>query len=320
MSIVTTGTTLATPRPELADAYYQMTTAGTFIADKVLPQLAVDTKAGQLEVLARESMGTMENLVRSPDGSYARTNARIKTINYSCAEIGGEHVVLDGDGRTISYNRELGAVNILRSLVDLKKEAAASALLFSGWAGTSGNAAVSWATAASAKPIDDIVAGINTVLLASGVMPNALIVNPATLQLILGAADTKARFPGAPMISQSMLQQSIGLLTGLEYVFVGGAVYSSLAEGRTWSGAYVWPSTDVLICRVAADAGPTNPMAPSTGRTAVWTEDASLGDLVIESYRDETRRGQVLRARTTLNQILMDAATGLKLSVTAAST
>ncbi len=312
---IVTGNVLARPRPELADAYYQMEASGG-IADKVFPPLAVETKTGQLEVLKRESLNSIENLVRAPDGSYARTNAYIGKLDYDCEEIGAEHVLLDGDGKTISYNRELGGVTILRSKIDTKKEASVVATLMTGWTGATGAASVSWATAESAVPIDDIVSTVNTIMLNSGVRPNALILNPVVLQMILAAASTRDRFPGAPMVTQGMLEQSLALLTGLQYVLVGEMVYNTADEGAAFTGGFIWPSTDVMICRIAADAGPTNPLPPSTGRTPVWIDDAPVGDTTIESYRDETRRGMVLRARTNFDHVIMDAATGLKLSVT----
>ena len=317
MSIIT-GNVLARPRMDLTDAYHQMDGSG-FIADSVFPPLAVETKIGQLEAILREAQTTIENLERSPDGSYNRVNQYIGKIDYDCEEIGGEHMVLDGDGKTISYNREMGAIALLSNLVNLKKESLFAAAAFTGWAGATANAATAWATAATATPIDDIVSAVNTVLLNSGVMPNALVLNPAVVQLILACEDTKERFPGAPMISQAMLQNSLAMLTGLEKIFVGRAIYNTVPEGRSFTGGYMIPSTDVLICHVP-NAGPNDPAPAATGRTAIWTEDAGMGPLVVESYRDETRRGWAYRVRTNIDHVVMDAATGLKLAVTAAAT
>ena len=319
MSIIT-GNSLARPRPELRDAYYQAIPQG-WIADQVAPFLSVETKSGQIEVVKRESMlGNETTAKRAPDGSYGSVDLYIGKVDYDCEDIGKEHTIKNGDGSTISLNRELAATMLLNSVVNTFKEHLFVADLFTNWSGSSGNAGTSWATLASSTPIADLNTAILATTVASGVKPNAIVLNSLTLSYLLNAASTRALFPGAQVVTLDVLNAQLPALVGVKYIFEGSAVYNSAVEGLPFNGAFIVPSNKVMLCTVPVGVSPTDPLAPATMRTAVWAEDAGSGELVVENYRDERRRGEVYRVRTNIDHVLMDKATGYLLTTTPAET
>jgi hypothetical protein len=292
-----------------------------WIADMVAPFLSVDTKSGQIEVVKREALLALEATAkRAPDGSYGRVNQYIGKVDYDCEDIGKEHVVKDGDGTTISYNKELGAVMLLNNIVNTFKEHLFVNTLFTNWSGSSGNVTTSWATLASATPIADLNTAILATTVASGVKPNAIVLNSTTLSYLLNAASTKALFPGAQVVGLDLLNAQLPALLGIKYVFEGSAVYNAAVEGLPFSGAFIVPANKVMICNVPVGVNPADPLAPATMRTPVWAEDAGGGDLVVENYRDEARRGEVYRVRTNIDHVIMDKATGYLLTTTPAET
>lgn len=316
----TGGNALARPRMDLRDAYYQ-TVGGAYIADKIAPFLSVPTKYGQIEVVKRESILADESgsIKRAPGGEYGRGNLAIGKIDYGCEDIGREHVLKDGEGVTISLNREVGATLMLRTIVSIAKEIALAAKLTTGWTGPSGNVSLSWADPATAKPCDDI-ADIVLSIKKYGVMPTALVCNPTVMAEIIAAEDTKARFPGSLVITKSLLESQLSALTGLQFSFEAGAVANTAAEGLPFVGGFVYPDTYAHILTVPAEASNLDPLTPSTLRTLVWEEDAGEGELVVEQYRDEVRRGEVYRVRTNIDQKVMDAYSGYRIGVHPAET
>ena len=77
-------------------------------------------------------------------------------------------------------------------------------------------------------------------------------------------------------------------------VLVAGAIKNTAADGAAFAGADVWDDEYAMVCRVA---GSSDIQEPCIGRTMHWSEDGSTIGGVVETYRDEPRRGEAVRVR-----------------------
>jgi hypothetical protein len=77
-------------------------------------------------------------------------------------------------------------------------------------------------------------------------------------------------------------------------VLVGGAVYDSADKGQDASIADLWSNEYAMLTRVSTAPDITD---PCIGRTFYWTEENAGEEPIVESYREDGRRGDVVRVR-----------------------
>ena len=104
-------------------------------------------------------------------------------------------------------------------------------------------------------------------------------------------------------------QVSIQLLAeyfGVDRVLVAGGVYNNANKGLAKSIARIWSSSYAMLC--VTSSGGQDLREPSLGRTFMWTQDSPT-PVVVESYREEQIRSNVIRARqNTAEKLTMKAA------------
>ncbi len=93
----------------------------------------------------------------------------------------------------------------------------------------------------------------------------------------------------------------------VENVLVSGTAKNSAKEGQTATIASTWTDSKVLVARIAT----TNDLKePCLGRTFHWAEDGSQPLGMIESYRDETVRSDIIRVRHEVAEKVIYPAAG----------
>jgi hypothetical protein len=305
-------TSLATLRPDLAGSLQEFDFFADqqgFIASKLFPVLDVNLKADTYGVIPLEQLLQEPEVKRAPGAEYAHGNMTFTTDSYTCQEYGWEEVVDDlqakkyrhyFDAEMVQRNR---AVHIIMKAME--KRVASQIFNASTYSGASKFLSVSteWSTASTCTPVSDVEFAVRKVYSNTGLWPNALVVSKTVFrnlrlctQIIDRIASAGAgNATKAADITPAMLAQ----VFDLKYLFVGGGTKNSATEGQAATPGEIWDDEYAMVCRVAE----SNDIAePCLGRTFHWTEDGSEVLGTVESYRDDRRRGNVVRVRHDVHE------------------
>jgi hypothetical protein len=315
-------TSYAAPRPDLGAAYeeYQDDPGfSQFIADAVCPRVATPVSSGAHSCITRES-ALMTASTRRTKGSYERVDIGAEDKTFATKEYGLEGPVDDRDRKFYASDFDLEAATLRQVMRRIKtaREVRVAAMLFNTttWTGSTLYTDVSsapWDTASSAV-IAPVVAAKAKVRALTGMSPNTLIIGYAQMQNLLSNTGIIARFPGATVVTEAMIRANMGAIFGLQKLVVGGAMLNSANEGITASLSEIWGDDYAMVCLTCEPNAPIN--APSVARTYVWTPENSQ-DLVVEMYREEQIRSEIVRARNDIEEKVLDASLGHLLKIDA---
>lgn len=186
--------------------------------------------------------------------------------------------------------------SILVDQILLAYERRVAALAEAG--GAAASVAVPWTNPATAKPKEDVDTGKLAMRSASGLLPNAGILSLTAFMAALRTAEFKeaTKYTSSPAEIGGFEAQRAALAAhlGLPQLHVAGAVRDSAQKGKSMVIADVWNAAYLHLLHVSA--GGESVLEPCWGRTILWTGGAS-GMLMVEIYRDEARRSDVIRIR-----------------------
>jgi hypothetical protein len=309
----------AAPRLDLGMAFMEHVAAmDTFIASKVLGMFSTPKRAASFSAITRESLLQDSDALREARGHYNRVNTGAKDKSFSCEEFGLEQVVDDVERSLYAsdFDAEDAATKITAQalMIQYEKRVAAAVFNTTTWTGASLFTDVSgapWDTAGSVV-IAPTLAAKEKVRTLTGMIPNAMIIAESQVQNLLKNTEIKNQFPGAPLITLEMLRSALASIFGLSKLIVGGAVRNSAIEGQTFVGTDIWTDDFAMVAIVAEDNAPLT--TPCIGRTFLWTQD-SPSPVTVEQYREEQSRGDVIRARHHVDEVIIDASFGHLLKI-----
>ena len=175
---------------------------------------------------------------------------------------------------------------------------------------------VPWATVATAKPLTNVEAAVQKVYDNSGLWPNALVLNKKVFRNLRNTPEVIDRIAssgaGDRNLASDVTLQMLAAAFDLDYIIVAGGSQNTAKEGQTASVGQIWSSTYAMVCKVAISS---DPKEPCVGRTFHWGADGSSIDGAIETYRDETVRGNVVRVRHDVDEIVLYAQAGHLLKI-----
>ena len=306
MPIITSS--LGSQRPDLSDAIYQYDPAGVnFKADEIFPPVNVNTQAGTIEVVTRESLLKLNETLRTPGAGYNRINNYLEPLTYNCKDYGLEYAIDYGYKQTIQYNQEEGAMRAIKMGILNKREYDAMALLLntSTWTGAAlyTDVATTWVTVATCDPVANVIAAKKKVRDATGVEPNAVIMSQLNFDYCLQSTLIRGSIQYTEVPTLQAVANSLPGLFGVDKVIVPNSRYDSGGEGistttttATASDSYV----SVARLGVAGDV-----VSPSVGHTLVYDEDSGL-PYVSESYWQESNRSMIYRVRHNIEMKVID--------------
>lgn len=317
---------LSTLRPDLAasfEAFDLEAEKAGYIARKVLPTVDVASQAGNFGKIPLAQLLQNRDTKRSPGSGYARGNFKFESSTYACEEHGAEEPVDDReskmyaeyfDAELISTQRAYNAV-----LKNAEQRVADAIFNTTTWAGSSLTTDVSsvpWATIATAKPLTNVEAAVQKVYDGSGLWPNALVINKKVFRNLRNTPEVIDRIAssgaGDRNLASDVTIQMLAQAFDLDYIIVAGSSKNGANEGQTATASQVWSSTYAMVCRVATGA---DFREPCIGRTFHWGADGSTLDGAIESYRDEIVRGNVIRVRHDVDEVVLYAQAGHLLKI-----
>lgn len=283
-----------------------------YVGLQVLPPVAVAQQSSDFRKIAIKSLlGPIEDTRAAPDGTYGRDSFEWNKDSYATEDHGAEETL--GDRALKMYGSEIRAEMIHRdraiNRVLQAFEAACAAAVFNTttWTGEdlTDTANVAWSTQTTATPIDDIDAAIEKVKTNCGTKPNALVITDWGLRLLkrTNQVEDLLKYSGRDD------PKNLGVLSGLSELFdlpkiiVADGFKNTAGRGQDATLARLWDSSMCMVCCIDDSADLEN-IRPTIGRTIMWQEengplagaDGQIGALV-EEYREEARRGSVIRAR-----------------------
>lgn len=302
-------TSLATLRPELAGSLMEFDLAMNqqgFIAQQVLPVIDVAYATGNYGRIPLEELLQDRETLRAPGGGYSRGKFNFQNVQYACVENGAEEVIDDREASMYAeyFDAELVATARAYSAVLVNQERRVAARLFNTSVYTGASLFLDTATPwtqgnyASAVPIDNVQFAADRVYQNTGLYANALICNRFVYRDLKRCAQIidaiEASGAGSVATLRELTQQQVAAALDLDMIIVAEGSRNAGAEGLAGSISQIWSSSFAMVARVCT----TNDIRePGLGRTFHWSGDGSVIGGAVESYRDETVRGDVIRVR-----------------------
>jgi hypothetical protein len=316
---------LATQRPDLA-TFLEFDLASEdagYIATQVLPVMSVASQAGNFGKIPLEQLLQQRQTLRAPGAGYARGNWTFDKATYATDEHGAEEPVDDREAKMYAEYFDAEQVSTMRAFSSVLRNAeqrvADAVFNATTWTGASLTTAVTneWDTnhTANAVPITDVEAAVNKVYDGSGLWPNALIINRKVFRNLRNLDQIVERInsEGAGNASKpsDITAEMLARVFDLDYVIVAGTSRNSAKEGQSATPVQIWSSEYAMICRIATG---NDMREPCIGRTFHWSSDGSSIGGTVESYRDEVIRGNVIRVRHDVDEVILYPQAGHLLS------
>ena len=288
------------------------TTANQFVANQsqyvgkiLFPTFNTAKKSSDYPVFDRSNMLDMvDKLERAPGSAYGRSQAKMSDDTYNCKEYGHEAPVDDSikANYASAFDADVAEVTRVQNIIMFGHEKRCHALATSAAIANS-TPATKW-NVGTATPIKDVQLALNTIQDNCGLAGNIMVINRDTYQILKEHPTIVDRIKYT--YGRSVTDELLSNLLGVRIV-VAGALHNSANEGQALTVADLW-NDDVIIARVDSSQ---NLSMPSFGRTFSWNE-GGVGT-VVESYRDDTVRGDVHRVFEHTDEKIVGAQCGYRL-------
>lgn len=308
-----------------------------FIGPKVLRPRMVGIQAADVGKIPIEALLQQHDTNRASGSGYNRGDWNFTKYSYSCSEHGWEEPLDDRNIKIYQdiFDAEAIAAGRAEDIVMRDYEFAVASAVFStstfsatsvpytgGGSGTVGGqyvagtansntgAPAKWTAQHTATPIEDVEYARRMVILGSGLLPNAVILSRNAFWNAVNTDEIVLRLKYSGHddpkdITENMMAE----VWQVEHVLVAGGIYNQANEGQSLNAAFIWGDSYAMVARVAET---DDPREPCLGRTFMWADDGpgapGTGEeiaVLVEEYREESRRGSVLRARNDRDIELM---------------
>jgi hypothetical protein len=318
-------TSLATLRPDLASYFeYDLEADRSgYVAARVLPVMEVRSAAGNFGKVKLEDLLQKRDTLRTPGSNYNRGNFQFDDAVYATREQGAEEVVDDNEAQMYADYFDLEQVCTARAysavLRSAEQRVASAIFNTTTWTGSSLTTAITneWDTnhTTNAVPINDVEAAVNKVYDASGLWPNALIINRKVFRNLRNLDQIIERIESAGAGNASkpsdITAEMLARVFDLDFVIIAGSSKNGADEGLTATPEQIWSSEYAMVCKIATG---NDMREPCIGRTFHWSADGSSIGGTVESYREEGVRGNVIRVRHQVAEVVLHAEAGHLLS------
>ena len=322
--------TSAITRLDLSFTYNEFNIAanlGKFIGLQVLPALGVEQESAEFaKIVIASLLGKVEDTERKAKSTYARDDWEWSKDIYGVKEHGVEEVVDDATvekyGDVIRTEQVAAIRAINRVLQRLEFDIAAAVFNTTTWTGSDLTTALgtAWTVKATADPVADIDSAHDKVTDGCGEDANTLVVSKKAFRAMVRTVrlESLLKYDSSQLLLAMSNNQNNKMVTevmsGLrdllqvEQILIGRGIKNTADKGQTPALSRFWDETMASLCVVHDDGieGDLENPQPQLGRTIFSTkndeplpgsDDAGLGSLLFDEYRDEPVRGSVLRPR-----------------------
>ena len=257
---------------------------------------------------------------RAPGSGYNRGQFTFTPATYATAEHGAEEPVDDREAAMYAnyFDAEVIATARAQRAVVENQEKRVADMIFNTTTYTATSVTNEWDDATNATPIDDVESKVQGLYDASGLWPNAMVITKKVFRNLRNCSQIvdRVKYQGfmdarAGNISVAALAEALAL----DNILVAGGTTNTANEGASASLAPIWDDEYAWIGRIATS---DDFREPCVGRIFHWAEDGSEEDGLVESYRDETVRSDIIRVRHDVDEVeLYTTCNGLLDNITA---
>lgn len=314
----------AVSRPDLGilvEEYMEKSDELGFVGLQVMPLFPTVEQTSTYPVMPKEVMLKLHKTSRAMRSAYNRSDWEWEQGFYATKENGWEEVVDDRERKLYASRFDAEAVASLRAskIILRNQENRIASTVFNATNFTPHAVTNEWDDAANATPINDVNGGVKAVIAASGMKPNALIITLDTYYDLKECAQIIERlrytFPGLDL--NSLTAEQLARLFDVDRVIVAGAQKDSAKKGQDASISGIWNKEFAMLTNISG--GGQDISDPSIGRTFLWTDDSPTNE-VVETYREENVRGEIIRVRHDTQEALIasrDDAGAIKSNISA---
>lgn len=314
---------LATHRPDLAtfiEFDLESENAG-YVASQVFPVIDVQSASGNFGKIPIEQLLQQRETRRAPGSGYARSNWTFDPATYATYEHGAEEPVDDNEAAMFAEYFQAEQISTMRAfsavLRNAEQRVADAVFNTTTWTGSDLTTAITheWDDATNAVPLTDVEAAVQQIYDNSGLWANALVINRKVFRNLRNSEQIIERInasgAGSPSKASDVTTQMLSAVFDLPNIVVAGTSKNGSKEGQAASPTQIWSGEYAMVCKIAE--GP-DMRDPCIGRTFHWSQDGSSIGGTVESYRDETVRGDVIRVRHQVAEVVLYPEAGHLLS------
>ena len=292
-----------------------------YIAADVFPVIDVQSASGNFGKIPLEQLLQQRETRRSPGSGYSRSQWTFTPATYATYEHGAEEPVDDNEARMYAEYFQAEQISTLRAfsavLRNAEQRVADAVFNTTTWTGSSLTTAITheWDDATNAVPLTDVEAAVQKIYDNSGLWANALIINRKVFRNLRNNDQIIERInasgAGSPSKATDVTTQMLSAVFDLPNIIVAGTSKNGAKEGQAASPTQIWSGEYAMVCKIAS--GP-DMRDPCIGRTFHWSQDGSSIGGTVESYRDEIVRGDVIRVRHQVAEVVLYPEAGHLLS------
>lgn len=290
-----------------------------FMADEIFPVIPTAKKSDKYFIKGQEHLDNQTAIgKRNPvNGHYGRVQHDYSSASFSCEDYGLEEPIFD----PIPNNADTGldpkrdAVIVVREQMAIMKElrvmnavVAATGLSYDSPLASGAR----WNDQTGSDPYGDIQTLVDAVEDNTGQTPNRLQMNKAAFRALQKHPDIleRIKYGGGPANPASVTRQMLEQLFELDKIVVTNAVYNSAKQGQNRTVAKIWPKS------VVAFYFPTSIYfgVSTFGAQMSWRGDTNGQDMIVEEYRDESARADIVRIRHNRDEIVAGATFAARLT------
>ena len=304
---------LSTQRPDLAasmEEFDLMMDAQGFIGHRVLPVTPVGAQSGNFGKIPIEQLLQNRETSRAAGSGYNRGNFTFDPATYTTMEHGVEEAVDDREAAMYQNYFDAEVISTLRArrAIMEAQEKRVAAQIFNATTYTATTITNEWDDAANAVPITDVESKVQALYGASGLWPNCMIVNRKVFRNLRNVAQIVDRLKYQGFVDvrpETITTSAMAQVFDIEHLLVAGGTKNTANEGSTASLSPIWSDEYCWIGRIATTSDFREPCA---GRIFNWTGDGSAEDGLVETYRDEAVRADIVRVRHDVDEVELHTA------------
>lgn len=289
-----------------------------FIAQKIFPVLGVDKRAGQYPriKIGEGSLMRSEVTKRNVTGTYNEITRKHSWHSYNLEDRGLKERIDDDKAAEMSdfFDLEVTTGKLVRRNMMIDLEIQARNTLFDTGTFTSANSKVAYTEANIATadfPYDMNAAlealilrgvDVNTIVLSNKLW-NYLRRSKLLQDYLFGSEPTKKKLIKAKDVSEAFSEEQG---RAIEVVVASAGYDTSNRAKDTPTLTPIWGTSHIWLGSVKGGAIQEG----GVGRTLSWNEASKGGLFQTETWRDEDRRGDMLRVRSYSNEHVTDETAG----------
>ena len=254
------------PLTDISVAYTQSDT--NFIASRVFPTINVTKQSDKYFVFDRNTFMRDQAQKRGSGEESAGSGYTLSTDSYFCDVWALHKDISDFDRANTDapLNADRNAATFIAQQFLIRKEKQfVDDFLTTGVWGTDKTVAAQWSDYTGSDPLADVDVGKETILTATGQLPNTLVMNFQVFNKLKNHPDIVDRIKYTS--SRVVTEEVLASLFGVDQVLVPKAVMDTSVEGLAASTSLIL-GKHALLCHVAKNPGIE---VPSAGYCFAWS-------------------------------------------------